>query len=788
MPFDLGKAVGYLDLDTRGFTGGLKRAQEQLKTFTDNTSTTSQKWSALGSMMTTVGSGLTKGVTLPLLSVGTAATVVGNSFEAQMSRVEAISGATADEMEALRDQAIQLGADTSFSASEVATAMENLASAGFGVNEIMDAMPGLLDLAASSGASLGDASSYVATTMNAFGIEAENTTHIADVFAQAAAATNAQTEDMGEAMKYIAPVANAMGLSLEETAASIGVLSDAGIMGSQAGTTLRSMLSSMTRQSEPAAEAMQELGITFYDTDGKMRPLSENIAILQGAMEGLTQEQQNNALVTIFGQEALSGVLALIEAGPEEIDALTASLENSDGAAKDMADTMMDNTGGAIEQMMGAFESAGIVIQEKLAPFITDVANKIGDLVTKFSELDDSTLETIVTVAGIAAAAGPVLLVLGNIAKAIGSLVSILPVLSTVGSAIGTFLAAMSNIHSIAGLFTVLQYGVTTALTAIGSALTAIVNPVTIVIAIIAALVVAWQTDFNGMRDTVSNCMETIQSIIQNVTTIVQTIVTTVLNFITTAWQTNFFNIQGITTAVFNTIQIFIQDALNIINDIFAIFAALFSGDWEALWENVKNLIADVLTLIGNLFMNALNFIVQTLLGWVGGFLDVVMTIGTNLWDTLKNIGADIMEWFELFLQDPVQAVKNIGDALFSAGAEIFTKMWDGLKSVWNQISGWVENAVNWLVDKLNFWNSASAQMSGNTASGSQGSYASGLDYVPRDMLVKVHEGEAILTKEENRNRGLNESITIEVPLYVDGKKFAHATAKYVDKELGKLR
>lgn len=793
MPFDMGTAVGYLDLDTKGFTGGLKRAQEQLKTFTDNTSTTSQKWSALGSTLTTIGGGLAKGITTPLLGVGTAAVVAGNSFEAQMSRVEAISEATADEMEALRDQAIQLGADTSFSASEVATAMENLASAGFGVNEIMDAMPGLLDLAASSGASLGDASSYVATTMNAFGIEAENTTHIADVFAQAAAATNAQTEDMGEAMKYIAPVANAMGLSLEETAASIGVLSNAGIAGSQAGTTLRSMLSSMTRQSEPAAEAMERLGISFYDADGNMKPFSENIAGLQTAMQGLTSEQRNNALVTIFGQEALSGVLALMEAGPDEIDQLTSALENSDGAAQNMADTMQGNTASAIEQMFGAFESASIVIQEKLAPFITNVANKIADLVTKFSQLDDDTLELILQIAGIAAAAGPVLLVFGNIAKAVGNVITVFKAITTfIGplvSGLGTVVTAFSSIHSVAGLFTVLQYGVTTAMSGIVSALAAIAGPVTAVIAIIAALVIAWQTDFNGMRDTVSNCMATIQSIIQNVTTIVQTIVTTVLNFITTAWQTNFFNIQGITTAVFNTIQVFIQDALNIIDDIFAIFAALFSGDWENLWENVKNLIADVLTLIGNLFMNALNFIVQTLLGWVGGFLDVVMTIGTNLWDTLKNIGADIMEWFELFLQDPVQAVKNIGDALFSAGAEIFTKLWDGLKGVWDQISGWVEDAVNWLVDKLNFWNSASSQMSGNTASGSsQGSYASGLDYVPRDMLVKVHEGEAILTKEENRNRGLNESITIEVPLYVDGKKFAHATAKYVDKELGKLR
>ena len=186
-----------------------------------------------------VGSKLTTSLTLPVLAIGTAAISTGNDFEKQMSRVQAIAGATKEELEELTNQAIDLGASTSFSASEVASGMENLASAGFTTNEIMSSMPGLLDLAASSGADLATASEIAASAIRGFGLEASESAHVADVFAEAAARTNAQTEDMGEAMKYVAPVAKTVGLSIEETAAAIGIMSDAGVKGGQAGTTLR---------------------------------------------------------------------------------------------------------------------------------------------------------------------------------------------------------------------------------------------------------------------------------------------------------------------------------------------------------------------------------------------------------------------------------------------------------------------------------------------------------------------------------------------------------------------
>lgn len=381
-----------------------------------------EKISGIGGAISNVGNALTVGVTTPILAAATAAVSLGNDFEAQMSRVQAIAGATSTELEALTDQALQLGADTSFSASEVAQGMENLASAGFTVEEIMAAMSGMLDLAASSGADLATSSEIAASAIRGFGLDASDAAHVADVFAEASARTNAQTEDMGEAMKYVAPVASAMSQSLEETAAAIGIMSDAGIKGSQAGTSLRGALSRLAKPTQPVADKMDELGLSFYDAAGNMLPLNEMIEQLQDRFQGLTQEQQNNALVTLFGQESLSGMLALIQRGPEELRNLTASFESADGAAAKMAQTMLDNTAGTIEEMTGSLETAGITIQRVLAPYIRDAAQAVTGLANDFAGLDEEQQKSIVAWAGMAAAAGPAVKIIGTATKGLGSL------------------------------------------------------------------------------------------------------------------------------------------------------------------------------------------------------------------------------------------------------------------------------------------------------------------------------------------------------------------------------
>lgn len=293
-----------------------------------------------------------------------------NGFEEGMSGVRALTSATDSEFLLLRETAKSLGASTSFSASQAAEGMQNLASAGFTVNEIVAAMPGMLDLAASSGEDLAVASDIAATTLRGFGLEASKAGHVADVLAEVSARTNAAVSDTGEAMKYIAPVANAMGLSLEEVAASIGFLSDAGIKGSQAGTTLRSAFTRLAKPTEDMLEVMDSLNLSFYDTDGKMKSISNIVGMLNTEMAGLTDAEKQNALVTLFGQEALSGMMVLMEAGPEKIAELTKSLEECDGAASKMSQTRLDNLAGDIEELGGAMETLQLDVMEKLNPYL----------------------------------------------------------------------------------------------------------------------------------------------------------------------------------------------------------------------------------------------------------------------------------------------------------------------------------------------------------------------------------------------------------------------------------
>lgn len=791
MAFDMGSAVGYLDLDVDGFRNGVQSAWADFKTFMDETATAGDKFQATGKIMTNAGSALTLGVTTPLIGAGTAAVNLGNEFEAQMSRVQATLGLTKDEMGGLHDQALQLGADTAFSASEAADGMENLASAGFNANQIMSAIPGVLDLAAASGASVGDSAAYAAGTLNSFQLEASQASHVADVYAQVAADTNAQTEDLGEAMKYIGPVANSMGMSMEEAAAAVGVLSNANILGSQAGTTLRSALSSMAKPSEEASDLMDQLGLSFYDAEGNMKGFSTIIGEMQTTLSGLTQEQRDNALVTIFGQEALSGLQVLMVAGKDELDQMTYGLENCDGAAQNMATTMQDNTKGAIEQMMGSIESAAIAIQEMLAPVITDIANAISDMVGKFLDADEGTQKMILTIAGIAAAAGPVLLVVGNIVKTIGMLT---PVFSTVAGAIGTFMTAMGSIHSVAGLFTVLQYGVTTALGSIGGALSALAGPVGIVIALIAGLAVAWATDFNGIRDSVTEWAGQIQSIISGVMEIAQTIITTVLGVIVGLWNSNFANIQGVVTAAFNTIQTFIGDALAVIQSVIDTVLALIRGDWEGAWSGIKDIFSNVWNMVINLLMNYLNQTLQMIVGIGGGLLQAATGAFEFIAKGFTTVWNNIISWFKEASEQPGGILGTIGDSLMRIGSDIIGGFLSGIKSAWDGVVGFFQDALSWITGIFNDISNKSSQVTRATSGVSarvSGSYASGLDYVPRDMNVRVHQGEAILTKEQNKERinGYNGGqMVIEVPLYIDGKKFARAVAKPMDTELGKLR
>nr|DAF56801.1 MAG TPA: minor tail protein [Siphoviridae sp. ctKFk2] len=350
----------------------------------------------IGSAISKIGSLASKGLKVATVAItGTAAALggvaaaaikVGSDFESQMSRVKAISGATGEEFEQLKAQAMQLGADTSFSASQAAEGMENLAAAGFTTSEIMSAMPGLLNLAAASGEDLASSSDIAASTLRGFGLAASDAAHVADVLAANANRTNSSVADTGEAMKYIAPLARAAGLSLEETAAAIGIMANAGVNGSQAGTSLRGALSRLSKPTKDMSEAMDELGISFYDSNGKMKSLTEQVGMLRQATEGMTDEQKNNYLVTLYGQEALSGMLALINEGEGSLGELTNAYKNCDGAAQKAAETMQDNLSGALEQLGGSAETLGLAFYNSVADNLKNAAKTATESINNITD------------------------------------------------------------------------------------------------------------------------------------------------------------------------------------------------------------------------------------------------------------------------------------------------------------------------------------------------------------------------------------------------------------------
>lgn len=437
------------------------------------------KLTTLGSGAVNLGSTLTGAITTPLVGIGVAAMTTFGNFEQQMNRVKAISGATGRQFDQLKQRAVELGASSVFSASEVAQAMENMASAGMNVNDIYSASAGVMDLAAVSGRDMGLAAEAVASAMNQFGIAGENATHVADVYAKAAADTNAETVDMAEAMKYAGPVMSSLNSSFEETAAAIGIMSNAGIKGSQAGTTLRTAVQRLAAPTDVASKLMQSLGISAYNSEGQMKPISELLPHLQERLSGLSEEQRNNALNTLFGKESLSGMLALLDSAGPEFDGVVSGLQNSNGAAKEMADTMNSGLSGSIENLKGKLETAAITVSERFAPYIEQLADKVGELTEWFTNLSEEQQDQIIKWGLVAAAAGPALVVFGKVA---GTLGTTFKALGTVSSGIGKLVGKVAPlITNFAGMETA-AVGATGATSGLGTSISLLSNPLGVVV------------------------------------------------------------------------------------------------------------------------------------------------------------------------------------------------------------------------------------------------------------------------------------------------------------------
>ena len=305
----------------------------------------------------------------------------GIDFTSTMSEVQAISGATGDDLEALTQKAMDLGGSTVFSAGEVGKAMVEMAKAGWSTEQILDGMAGVLNASSASGEELATVATIAADTISGFGLEASESTKVADLLTQAANAGTIGITDLGETFKYVAPVAGSMGHSVEDVTTAVTAMSMSGIKGSQAGTALRTMLTNMVKPTEAMAIAMEELGIEVANEDGTMKSLDEILSILRGSFDGLTEEQKSYYAASIAGKEGMSGLLSLMNLTQEEYDAISASMSNAAGVAEETSSVMLDNLGGDIEELGGNFETLKLELFDTFEGAMRDGVAVLNELV-----------------------------------------------------------------------------------------------------------------------------------------------------------------------------------------------------------------------------------------------------------------------------------------------------------------------------------------------------------------------------------------------------------------------
>ena len=390
-------------------TSGLKKASSNIE--------------KIGKSAKEVGNTFSKYITAPLTGLGALAIKEFAGFESSMAKVKAITQATSDEMAILTAKARDLGKNTQFSATEVADAMTYMGMAGWNTTQIMDGLEGVLDLAVASETDLAKVSDIVTDALTGFGMEAKDTQAFVDLLASVSRNANTDVNMLGESFKYVAPIMGGLGVSAEDTAYTLGLMANAGIKGSQAGTSLRQTMLSLVDPTKEAQKLMDQYGLAIVEAEDGSVDLRATLDNLKDGLSGLSEVQQEQVLSTIVGKEASSGLMAVLNAAETDVNKLTDATSDYNGVAKEMAKTMGDTTKGNVNKLKSAFSELLLTVGEELVPIFTKFVEKLTDLVSWFGSLDEGTQDFIVKLGLVAAAAGPVLSTVGGIASGVSGLV-----------------------------------------------------------------------------------------------------------------------------------------------------------------------------------------------------------------------------------------------------------------------------------------------------------------------------------------------------------------------------
>ncbi|EIS6533728.1 phage tail tape measure protein [Staphylococcus pseudintermedius] len=703
------------------------------------------KFQEIGKSMQAIGRNMSLYVTAPIAAGFGAAAKKSIDFDDSMRKVKATSGATSGEFQQLRDKALEMGAKTKFSASQSAEALNYMALAGWDTKEMMSGIDGVMQLAAASGEDLGAVSDIVTDSLTAFGLKAKDSGHFADVLAQASSKANTDVRGLGEAFKYAAPVAGALGYTVEDTSIAIGLMSNAGIKGEKAGTALRTMFTNLAKPTKAMKNQMDELGISITDSQGNMLPMRDVMDQLRGKFKGLSKDQQASAAATIFGKEAMSGALAVINASDSDYQKLTKSIDNSTGASKRMSDEMEGGIGGSIRKMKSAIESLAISIGDVLTPYIKRLAELVANAATKLNEMPKGTQKVVVGLGLVAAAIGPLLVTLGVMVSTIGASFKVLgPLFKGIGKltlltrgANGQLklftltqkiwngvvsaskaiadgyryaIARLSTSQTIATLKTKLSTAATKIWTAttkaaalatrgLGLAIRFMTGPVGIVITAVGllvggiihlwrtnetfrnAVIKIWDSIKNSVLSLARGIWDGLKFIFNSSWFFIRTVFTTIKNFMTRTWI-------AIKNSVINITRI-------MANSIKAIFERLYSWT-RTIFQNIFNFMKRTWTNLRNTIVRIASSL------WNG-----IKNIWNNLYSGTRNVFNKVKSWLINLWTSLKNRIVSIASSLWARIKSIFNNLFNGTRSIFNRVKSVV----------VNIWNSIRRSVTGIASS-----------------------------------------------------------------------
>ena len=558
---------------------------------------TFDKMRQAGEKITSVGKSLTVGITLPLAGIAAASAKTAMDFEAGMKEVSAISGATGTDLEKLSKLAKDMGASTKFSATESAEALKYMGMAGWKTQDMMDGLPGILSLAAAGGTDLATTSDIVTDGLTGMGLSAKDTQGFVDIMAATCSNANTSIELMGETLKYAGPVAGSLGIEMEDLSLAIGLMGNAGIKGSQAGTALRGGLTNLVKPSNDAAKAIEKYGVEVIKTESGSVDFMGTMENLRSKLGALDETTQANALATIFGKEAMSGWASVINASEEDFNKLNTAILESNGKANEMADTMMGGAKGALTEMKSALEGVAITIGERMLPHIEKAADFVSKLCRGFQNLSPEMQNVILIVGGLLAALGPVLIILGMLVSFVGN----------VGLAFTTFTPIVANAG---GVVAFLTGGLSGLISIMGSVLVPIIAVVGAIGIFVAAIVKAYNEN-ESFRNKVNEVFSQIQSIVSNVMSIVKDIIYMAWGLIKVVWNNGLSQILGISASILTSIVGFFTSKLNtatsIVKTAISLIKAIFSGDFQGVVNIVNTVLQKIVNGFNEKMENAKN-------------------------------------------------------------------------------------------------------------------------------------------------------------------------------------